>query len=351
MKKTIALLLALALMLMSFAGCGSQQKTEDPAPTPASTPAPAPAEETTESPVVEEDPVIIRIGGLKGPTSMGLVKLMEDNEAGVAANTYEFSIAGSADEVTPKLIQGEMDIAAVPANLASVLYNNTSGAVQLLAINTLGVIYIVEKGETIQSVADLAGKTIYATGKGSTPEYALRYILAENGVDPDKDVTIEWKSEPTEVVSTLAATEGGVAMLPQPFVTVAQGSVEGLRIAIDLTQAWDDLDNGSMLITGVLVVRSDFAAEHPQAIATFLEEYEVSTRFANENTADAAQLIEKFGIVNAAVAEKALPYCNITFIAGEEMQTPMDGYLQVLFDQNPKSVGGTLPAADFYYVG
>lgn len=345
MKKTIALLLALALTLMAFAACGSQQKTEDTTSTLTS------SEESTESSVVEEDPVTIRIGGLKGPTSMGLVKLMEDNETGAAANTYEFSIAGSADEVTPKLIQGEMDIAAVPANLASVLYNNTSGAVQLLAINTLGVIYIVEKGETIQSVADLAGKTIYATGKGSTPEYALRYILAENGVDPDKDVTIEWKSEPTEVVSTLATTEGGVAMLPQPFVTVAQGSVEGLRIAIDLTQAWDDLDNGSMLITGVLVVRSDFAAEHPQAIATFLEEYKASTHFANENTANAAQLIEKFGIVKAAVAEKALPYCNITFIAGEEMQTPMDGYLQVLFDQNPKSVGGTLPAADFYYVG
>ena len=232
MKKAISLILALALIVMAFAGCAAQPKEED---------------------------VTIRIGGLKGPTSMGLVKVMEDNENGAAANDYAFTIAGSADEVTPKLIQGELDIAAVPANLASVLYNNTDGAVQLLAVNTLGVIYIVEKGETIQSVADLAGKTIYATGKGSTPEYALRYILAENGIDPDQDVTIEWKSEPTEVVSTLAATDGGVAMLPQPFVTVAQGTVEGLRIAVDLTQAWDALENGSMLITGVLLVRRDFA--------------------------------------------------------------------------------------------
>ena len=324
MKKAISLILALALIVMAFAGCAAQPKEED---------------------------VTIRIGGLKGPTSMGLVKVMEDNENGAAANDYAFTIAGSADEVTPKLIQGELDIAAVPANLASVLYNNTDGAVQLLAVNTLGVIYIVEKGETIQSVADLAGKTIYATGKGSTPEYALRYILEENGIDPDKDVTIEWKSEPTEVVSTLAATDGGVAMLPQPFVTVAQGTVEGLRIAVDLTQAWDALENGSMLITGVLLVRRDFAEQHPQAIANFLKEYEASTKYVNENNADAAQLIEKFDIVKAAVAEKALPYCNITYIAGADMKAPMDGYLKVLFDQNPASVGGTLPDSDFYYEG
>ena len=324
MKKAISLILALALLVMAFAGCAAQPKEED---------------------------VTIRIGGLKGPTSMGLVKVMEDNENGAAANDYTFTIAGSADEVTPKLIQGELDIAAVPANLASVLYNNTDGAVQLLAVNTLGVIYIVEKGETIQSVADLAGKTIYATGKGSTPEYALRYILAENGIDPDQDVTIEWKSEPTEVVSTLAATDGGVAMLPQPFVTVAQGTVEGLRIAVDLTQAWDALENGSMLITGVLLVRRDFAEQHPQAIANFLKEYEASTKYVNENNADAAQLIEKFDIVKAAVAEKALPYCNITYIAGVDMKAPMDGYLKVLFDQNPASVGGTLPDSDFYYEG
>ncbi|MBE6935321.1 MAG: ABC transporter substrate-binding protein [Ruminococcaceae bacterium] len=322
MKKLVAILLTLALLVTAFAGCAAETTEED---------------------------VTIRIGGLKGPTSMGLVKVMEDDEAGTSLNDYEFTIAASADEVTPKLIQGELDIVAVPANLASVLYNNTEGAVQLLAINTLGVIYIVEKGESIQSVADLKGKTIYATGKGSTPEYALRYILAENGVNPDTDVTIEWKSEPTEVVATLNSTEDGVAMLPQPFVTVAQGSVEGLRVAIDLTEAWDALDNGSMLLTGVLLVRREFAEAHPQALADFLEEYEASTTFVNENPADASVIIEKVGIVKAAVAEKAIPYCNITFIAGDDMKAPMDGYLAVLFEQNPKSVGGTLPDEDFYY--
>ena len=353
MKRLISLLLVMSLLALALVGCGAKP-AEAPAPTTEAPTQPA-TEAAAEVPTTEaapaEEAVTIRIGGLKGPTSMGMVKVMEDNESGTAANSYEFTIAGSADEVTPKLIQGELDIAAVPANLASVLYNNTEGKVQLLAINTLGVIYIVEKGESVQSLENLKGKTIYATGKGSTPEYALRYILSENGIDPDKDVTIEWKSEPTEVVSILAAAEEGVAMLPQPFVTVAQGSIEGLRIAVDLTKSWDELDNGSALITGVLLVRKDFAEAHPQAIAAFLEEYEASTTFVNANNADAAQLIEKVGIVKAAVAQKALPYCNITYISGADMIAPMDGYLQVLFQQNPKSVGGNVPADDFYYVG
>ena len=348
MKKFLSILLT-SLMLTGLVGCGAGNHTEtlpDTADTTANTTADTEAE-TDAAPVLPDS---IRIGGLKGPTSMGMVKLMEDNEAGTTENTYAFTIAASADELTPKFIQGEMDIIAVPANLASVLYNNTDGAAELLAVNTLGVIYIVEKGDSVNTVADLAGKTIYATGKGSTPEYALRYILSENGIDPDKGVTIEWKSEPTEVVGALSAAEEGIAMLPQPFVTVAQGSVEGLRVAIDLTEAWDALDNGSTLFTGVLVIRRDFAQTYPDAVKAFLAEYEASTAYINENVAEGAQLVEKYGIVKAAVAEKAIPYCNITYIAGEDMVAPMNGYLQVLFDQNPKSVGGAMPGEDFYYI-
>ena len=201
----------------------------------------------------------------------------------------------------------------------------------------------------MQSLADLKGKTIYATGKGSTPEYALRYLLSENGIDPDKDVTLSWKAEPTETVALLAETKGAVAMLPQPFVTVAQTKIEGLRIAVDLTQEWDDLDNGSALITGVLVVRSEFAEEHPEQLAAFLDEYQASTEYVNANIPEAAQLVEKYGIVKAPIAEKAIPYCNITYLEGEEMKAAMEGYLGVLFDQNPKAVGGALPDDDFYY--
>ena len=344
MKKLIALVLSLALAASALVGCGGSDSSSG-----ASSAAPDSSSAAAPSSSTAVEPADIRIAGLKGPTSMGMVKLMEDAENGEAANNYTFTIAGSADEVTPKLIQGEYDIAAVPANLASVLYNNTEGAVKLLAINTLGVIYIVEKGDSVQSLADLAGKTIYATGKGSTPEYAFNYILSENGLDPATDVTVEWKTEPTEVVQMLAQSESAVAMLPQPYVTVAQTQVEGLRVAVDLNQAWSDLDNGSLFLTGVLVVRSEFAEQHPEQLAAFLEEYQASTEWVNANVADAAQLVEKFDIVAAAVAEKAIPYCNITYIAGDEMKTAMDGYLKVLYDQEPKSVGGTLPGDDFYY--
>lgn len=325
MKKTLSVLLVVALCSLMLVGCKTTPKQS------------------------EFQPTDIRIGGLKGPTSMGMVQLMEAAEAGTAANNYTFTISGSADEVTPKLIQGELDIVAVPANLASVLYNNTNKAIKLLAVNTLGVIYIVENGNEIESVADLKGKTIYASGKGSTPEYALRYLLAENGIDPDTDVTLSWKAEPTEIVALLAETPNSVAMLPQPYVTVAQTQLEGLRIAVDLTQAWDDLKNGSTLITGVLVVRSEFADAHPEQIAAFLDEYKVSTEYVNANIPEAAQLVEKFGIVKAPVAQKAIPYCNITYLEGAEMKTAMEGYLGVLFEQNPKAVGGALPSDDFYY--
>jgi NitT/TauT family transport system substrate-binding protein len=337
MKKVISAIVSLLIAGAAFSGCQSK------AVTPTATAAPT----ATATPTSEK--VEIRIGGLKGPTSMGMVELMESDEKGTSENNYTFTIAGSADELTPKLVQGELDIAAVPANLASVLYNNTKKSVSLLAVNTLGVVYIVETGNEIQTLSDLKGKTIYATGKGSTPEYNLRYLLKETGLDPDKDITIEWKTEPTEVVALLSGEKGGIAMMPQPYVTVAQGSVKNLRIAVDLTESWDKLNNGSTLITGVLIVRNEFAEKHPEELAAFLAEYKKSTEYVNANVKEASLLVEKYGIVKAAVAEKSIPYCHITYMDGAEMKAAMEGYLTVLFEQNPKSVGGALPGADFYY--
>ena len=245
MKKILALLLALTLTAALCAGCGST------------------SEETTttdDTAATQEEDVTIRLGGLKGPTSMGMVKLLADNDAGTTTNSYEFTMAGSADELTPKLLQGELDILAVPVNLGSVLYNNSEGSVQLLAVNTLGVIYLVEKGgQTVTDWASLKGQTIYATGKGSTPEYALNYLLEKNGLDPAADVTIEWKSEPAEIVAQMAAQDHVIALMPQPFVTVAQSKFSDLAVALDLTEEWDKLDNGSQLITAGLVVRKEFA--------------------------------------------------------------------------------------------
>lgn len=380
MKKALSLIAALALSVSLLAGCGGNGGTETAAETTVTESAASEstaaqestaeevssAAETTEAETVSEETqsqtetasgeeTAVNVMALKGPTAMGMVQLMDSAEAGsVNGNSYTFTIAASADEVTPKLVQGEANIAAVPANLASVLYNNTEGQVQVLAINTLGVLYIVENGDSVQSVSDLAGKTIYASGKGSTPEYALNYILSENGIDPETDVTIEWKSEHSECVAALASDENGIAMLPQPFVTTAQTQNENLRVALDLTEEWDalqaDAEAPSALLTGVVVVRTAFAEEHPEAVNAFLDSYKESVDYVNANVTDAAALIEKYDIVTAAVAEKALPYCNITFIEGTEMQEKLSGYLNVLYEQNPTSVGGALPADDFYYI-
>lgn len=299
----------------------------------------------------KKESVTVRVAGLKGPTSMGLVKLMEDNQNKQSKNTYEFTVAGAADEITPKLIQGQFDIAAIPANLASVLFNNTNGQIQVLAVNTLGVLYVVAKGVEINSVEDLKGKTVYATGKGSTPEYSFKYILSQNGIDTEEDLTIEWKSEPAEAVAQLSANETGIAMLPQPYVTVALNSVEGLEIKLNLNEEWENLETDSRFITSVLVVRRDFAEKNPEAVANFLTEAASSAAYINANVDDGAALVEKYGIVAAAVAKKAIPYCNIIFITGSEMKTSLAAYLQTLFSQNPQSVGGKLPAVGFYYEG
>ena len=356
-KKLLALGLSLTLTL-SLTACG--QKTSEPEQPEEPTQTEEPADKTQDG--TEAATAHFRIAALKGPTAMGLVELMslsdtanemmEGKENVVSTgNTYEFTLAGSADEVTPALIKGDLDMACVPANLAAVLYGKTDGAVEVLAVNTLGVLYIVENGDAVQSMADLKGQTIVAAGKGSTPEYALRYLLTENGIDPDKDVTIDWKSEHSECVAALASGQASIALLPQPFVTVAQTKIEGLRMALDLTEEWNKLDNGSGLITGVIVARRDVVEANPGAVDSFLQNYAASVEWVNGNTAEAAALVGEYGIVDAAVAEKALPYCNIVCLTGGEMKDKLSGYLKVLSEAEPSSVGGTLPGDDFYYGG
>lgn len=286
------------------------------------------------------------IAALKGPTAMGLAKMMRDHENDDA---YAFTIAASADAVTPALLKGETDMACIPANLAAVLYNKTGGEIQVLAVNTLGVLYIVENGDALQSIDDLRGQTIVAAGKGSTPEYALRYLLRENGIDPDRDITIDWKSEHAECVAALAAGQATIALLPQPFVTAAQSKIEGLRMAIDLNEVWNALDNESALITGVIVARRQAVEENPEAVRAFLREYAESVAWTNENAADAAAIIGEYGIVDAPIAERALPHCNIVCITGAELTEKLRGYLQVLYNADPAAIGGAMPDDDFYF--
>ena len=349
--KTLALALALLLALSACgvirSGGGPAQAAGGSAPGEES----GPAEGSLPPEEMPDELYLLQIGALKGPTAMGLVQMMERRGPTASIYFWEFALAGSADELTPAFIKGDLDIICVPANLAAVLYNKTEGQIVTLAVNTLGVLYIVENGgESVQSMEDLKGKTIAAAGKGSTPEFGLRYLLEQNGLDPDRDVAVDWKSEHAECVAALAAGTADIALLPQPFVTVAQGKLENLRVALDLTEEWDALDNGSAMITGVAVARRELVETRPELVDVFLREYAASVDWVRENTAGAAELVAQNGIIESpAVAEKALPHCNIVCLTGQEMYEKLSGYLPVLAEANPQAVGGKLPGDDFYY--
>ena len=293
----------------------------------------------------------VNISALKGPTSLGLVKLMADAEEELTENDYNFTLAGAADEVSVGLINGSLDIAAIPANLASVLYNRTEGGLTALAINTLGVLYVIENGSSINEVTDLIGQTIYSTGKGTTPEYALNFVLNKNNID-EADVNIEFLSEAAEVAASLAQGVAAIAVLPEPLVTSVLNQNPDLRIALDLTKEWDKVrsETDGVLVTGIYVVRTAFLEENPETVASFLREAEASIAFTSTSPEETANLIVKYGIVPAApIALKALPNCNIVFRSGERMFEELSGYLKVLYEANPSSIGGNLPDAEFYY--
>ena len=293
----------------------------------------------------------VRIATLKGPTGVGMVHLMQSEDAGTTTNDYTFAITDAPDDVVAKVASGDVDIAAVPTNLAATLYAKTSGAVQMLAVNTLGVMYIVTDGTPVTSMADLKGLTIYASGQGSNPEYVLRFLLQKNGLDPDTDVRIVWKSEHDEVATLVASGAASVALLPEPFVTAVTVKDPKLSVALDLTKEWARVvTDGSQLMMGGVIVRKDFAREHPDAVTSFLAEYSASIDEAKSDAGTTSALCAQYGIIpSAAVARQALPRLNLTFLTGAELKAGLEGYFRVLYDANPKAVGGSLPDAGFYY--
>ncbi len=339
MKKIIALFLS-ALMLFSMAACTNDKTTslEDSIS----------SEAVTSSESIEKSEINMAV--LKGPTAFGTLALMDENEKGTSKNKYNFSVSAAPDEVNGKIIKGEVDIAAVPANVASVLFNKTEGKVQMLAVNTLGTLYVVSKNIEINTVSDLKDKTIYISGQGATPEFALNYILKQNGLDPQKDVKIEFLSEHAEAVAKLATSENGIAVLPEPFVTNASIKDSAIKSVLDLTEEWRKVGGGSELVMGCIVARKEFIDNNPQAVKDFLLEYKDSIEKTESDVASVASLSEKYDIIPSKVAEKAIPNCNITFIAGEEMKTAVDGFFKVLFDMEPKSIGGTLPNETLYFI-
>lgn len=373
MKKT-ALMAAALMLAMGLAACSgtasetTAAETQTEAQTEAAAETTEAAEESTEAQTESEaessaeteaqaelqyGDVTVRVGSLKGPTTMGLVNMMEWAEDGELPFKAEFTMATAADEITAKLVNGDLDIALVPANLASVLYNKTEGGISVIDINTLGVLYGVTGDESVSSLADLAGKTIYMTGQGTTPQYAMDYILAQNGLTDS--VTIEYRSEATEIAALFAEDPTITAVLPQPFATVVQVQNEGVTEFMDLNEEWDKCpDSGdSMLLTGVTIASRAFLDEHAEdgLVDAFISTQRLSTEAVSQDTAHTAELVVEAGIIEKApIAEKAIPKCGIACITGEEMKGALSGYLDVLFNANAQSVGGSLPGDDFYWM-
>lgn len=326
MRKVTAVALSFAMLGALLTGCGSGKA---------------------------EEKVTVKVGALKGATTLGLLPLEDKAANGEAGENYEFSMMTAADELLPMMIKGELDIALLPSNVASILYQKTNGGVTVIDINTLGVLYMVSGDSSITGVEDLAGRTIYLTGKGTTPDYVLHYILSGNGMDADSDCTLEYKSEATEVAALLAENPDAIGLLPQPFVTAACAQNDALSVILDMNAEWEKLqgEDGSRLVTGVTVVRNEFLQEHENAVAAFMEEHQASAQSMNSDVENGAKLAAASGIIaKEPIALKAIPKCNITYIDGADMKQALSGYLEVLYEQNPESIGGALPGDDFYYV-
>lgn len=305
------------------------------------------ASEAETAPIGDTSEGAMKIGSLKGPTTMGLVNLMHDVESG-SKSGYLFEMQTQPDVIMSELVSGKLDVALLPANVAAVAYNKTNKGVKVIDINTLGVLYCVTGDDSVKSVKDLSGKTVLSTGQGASPEYVLNYLLDKNGV---KDCDVQFKSEATEIAATLKEDPTKIAILPQPFVTVAMAQNDALKIAFSLTDEWQAVSPDSKLLTGVTVVRNDYLADHKDQVDAFLADHKASTDKANADVSGTAALVAQYGIIaKAPIAEKALPQCNIVAITGDEMKADLSGYLSVLNAANPKSVGGTLPDDDFYYV-
>jgi len=335
MKKIFILVLVGLLMTSVLAGCTAKTQSNS-----------ASGESQSQTETELADDVTVNIAMLKGPTGIGAVELMDKSESGEAKGNYNVTVTAASDDVTAKIISGEFDIAAVPTNLAAVLYNKTEGGVTVLAVNTLGVLYVLENGESVNSISDLSGKTIYSSGQGAVPEYVLNYLLEKNGIN---DASVEYKSQHEEVASALADGSAQIAMLPEPFVTAVTMKNTNLRIALDVTDEWDKVSD-SELAMGCIIVRNDFLKENEGAVKTFLSEYKESIDYVNNNVTEASQLVEKFGIMaTAQAAEKSIPNCNIVFIDGSDMEKMLNDLYDVLYAANPKSIGGTVPEKEFYY--
>ncbi len=340
-------ILALCLSLTLLAGC-APKPTPTPTPEPSVSAAPTATPESTPTPSLAQDEKV-RVAMLKGPTGLGSCKLMEDWKDSA---TMEFTVCAEPTEAVALLTKGEADIAALPTNLAATLYHKTDGGIRLLALNTYGVLYILEKGGAgIRTMADLKGRTVHAYGQGANPEFVLNYLLEANDVAPDT-VDVQWHASTDEVTALMAEGEAEVCMLPVPAATGLLMKKDEVRAVLDLTEEWEKVGGSGVLTMGCVVARTEFVQANPEAVDAFLAGYGASIAYMSDpdNGKEAARLAEAWGIVpKAAVAEKALPDANLCFVTGDDMMAGIQGYYQVLAAADPASIGGSIPDGAFYY--
>jgi len=309
-------------------------------PTPSATPTPSPAASTSTA-------FAVRVASLKGPTTMGMVSLMDKASHGDTQQPYTFTVSGTPDAVSGPLVAGDYDIALIPVNLAAVLYNKTNGGVKLAAVSVLGVLYVVTGDPAVKSLQDLKGKTITNSGKGTTPQFVIDKVLANAGLT--NDVTVNYASQPTEQASALAADPTSIQVLPEPYVTSVMAANPAVHVVVDLNEAWQQAV-GSPLVTACVAVRTDFATKAPDALAAFMGEYAASVQFVNDHPDQAAPLIVAQGLApNAATAQAVVPRAHLVDLTGADAKSAVSTYLGVLFAADPASVGGKLPDDNFYY--
>ena len=388
MKKYGSLILAVLLLLAALTACGKAPEVSEPdfsdiaevsvpdtidessVPTePEATTSTAADSSTTAKPTAKApttkapttkpaEKAQVRITTIAGPTGVGMAQLMAQNDAKKTANDYTFNVVDDPTKAVAAITGGSADIAAVPTNLAATLYKKTSGKVQVLAVNTLGVLYMLDNGVGIGSVKDLKGKEIYSSGQGANPEYVLRYILEKNGLDPDKDVTLHFVEDNDALTAAIVQGKAKVAMVPEPKVTACLVQMKAAgktvpTVALNMTEEWNKVAGGnSTLMMGCVIARKEFVEKNGAAVQAFLKEYESSITAVKSDVAAAAGWCETYKIIpKAVIAKQAIPRCGLTFVTGAEMKRQLSGYLDVLFKANPQVVGGSMPADDFYYAG
>lgn len=306
------------------------------------------AREGSEATAALAEPLQLTVAGLKGPSSIGMLRMIESEPVFGEDVETEYQIVDEPQLMIARIMSGEADIAAVPINLAAVLYNK-GAPYRLGAVTGDGLLHIVSSREDIGSVEDLKGKRIYCIAQGSTPEFVLRYVLEKSGIDPDTEVELDFSFDHVAIAPQLIAGKVDLAVLPEPFVSIVASKNPAVQPVIDLQQVWAELSGtGDTYPITATLVRNSLYREHPEALKAFFAAYRESIDWANANPAEAGGLAGKYMEMPAPIIAKAMPRLNLRYQSPREARSRVEELYQVFHGFAPASVGGTIPGDEFY---